>query len=665
MKQTIKLLSLSLLAAALFTFVKTSAAHAATLNPTTGSDELNTNSNCSLSEAITNINNGNDTSYPECTNSSADPYGTYDTIILPSGTVTLVANLPSATTSVIIEGQGMGQTTIDGVGAWQTISAESNQQKTLTVNGLTIKAFNRVGIAALDLDTDLNINQVEIDGTGSTTDMPLYAGMLFVASGNSQISNVYVHDIVSGQSGLSVTGIGMAGGQGSVGTVTLSNATVANIGNTSDGAAQGIGLATGVIDGSNTPATLTLNLSNSTVTNVHSAANNATGVNFYGVVDSGADVININARNNTITNVHGATNVAKGGALSFVGGAIQSGANLTLNYTSQNNLYAANDGSGEPVTCESFNGNSLIPGTGTVTFNFASDGGNVTEDDTCSSYFNQASDQNNVANLSSTLGALANNGGMVPTIALQDSPAIDAGVNSGLSTDARGNNRPQGVTYDAGAYESSYRGTADLKVEKKLLTDGVIKQGDTLTYQITIKNVGSATIPGGLTVSDIFPDTLQYLGAHGMGSNVCSLASNSDYAGVLSNHQNYRAVLCDGVPANLAPGKSTILTVDFKVQKDFTNIANYAFMRWKDGDEDDYNLMNAIQPGNDIIDLYNNGSLVGFNNMSKAIYSSASSGSLADTGEDRIQLVIAAAVLLGLSAGIVGLLYYRRVKNTR
>src|SRR5690606_1330171 len=71
------------------------------------------------------------------------------------------------------------------------------------------------------------------------------------------------------------------------------------------------------------------------------------------------------------------------------------------------------------------------------------------------------SDQNNVAALADTLLPLAFNGGYVPTMALkQGSPAIDAGITvAGLTTDARGVVRPQGLAYDAGAYESPYTKT--------------------------------------------------------------------------------------------------------------------------------------------------------------------------------------------------------------
>lgn len=87
-----------------------------------------------------------------------------------------------------------------------------------------------------------------------------------------------------------------------------------------------------------------------------------------------------------------------------------------------------------------------------------SNSGNVSSDSTCSSYFNNIKDQNNLTNLGLTVAPLTNNGGLVPTRALlQGSPAIDSGVTiPTLIQDARGSVRPQGLAYDSGAYESPF-----------------------------------------------------------------------------------------------------------------------------------------------------------------------------------------------------------------
>src|SRR5690606_35224796 len=80
------LLALSLLAGIACFFLSTGTSSAATIDVAAGTDETVANSNCSLSEAITNINNGDATTFPECDSSNADPFGTDDTINLPDGT---------------------------------------------------------------------------------------------------------------------------------------------------------------------------------------------------------------------------------------------------------------------------------------------------------------------------------------------------------------------------------------------------------------------------------------------------------------------------------------------------------------------------------------------------------------------------------------------------
>ncbi|MFN8357669.1 MAG: choice-of-anchor Q domain-containing protein [Spirosomataceae bacterium] len=104
--------------------------------------------------------------------------------------------------------------------------------------------------------------------------------------------------------------------------------------------------------------------------------------------------------------------------------------------TLQNCLFKGNTGT---------NGNFFVDGGATLT----SLGGNVS-DAANGTFLNQASDKNSQ---SFSLGALANNGGLVTTIALlAGSPALNAGVSSSVTTDARGQARVNAP--DAGAYEA-------------------------------------------------------------------------------------------------------------------------------------------------------------------------------------------------------------------
>lgn len=86
---------------------------AATINVTpNATDTLDgADGQCSLREAITNINNGGiGTTYADCASTGA--YGS-DTIMLPAGTYALIGEL-DITKSLIINGAGVSSTTIDG-----------------------------------------------------------------------------------------------------------------------------------------------------------------------------------------------------------------------------------------------------------------------------------------------------------------------------------------------------------------------------------------------------------------------------------------------------------------------------------------------------------------------------------------------------------------------
>jgi len=108
MKLTLRLLTLlTILAAGFMAF--TPHAHAATLNVVAGTDAIDANGQCQLSEAIQNIND-QATTNADC--SAGD--GNNDTINLPVGTVTLSGDLAELSKSVIVQGQGKAISIIDG-----------------------------------------------------------------------------------------------------------------------------------------------------------------------------------------------------------------------------------------------------------------------------------------------------------------------------------------------------------------------------------------------------------------------------------------------------------------------------------------------------------------------------------------------------------------------
>lgn len=115
----------------------------------------------------------------------------------------------------------------------------------------------------------------------------------------------------------------------------------------------------------------------------------------------------------------------------------------TSNVNVKNNIFNNNVSGDTPNNCganPSTNGNIITQG------------GNISSDDTCNTFFNGTNDKNSTNPL---LGAFSevNNTWVMPLLA--NSPALDNGIAGGLTpgTDQRGVSRPQGSAPDSGAYE--------------------------------------------------------------------------------------------------------------------------------------------------------------------------------------------------------------------
>ncbi len=373
----------------------------------------------------------------------------------------------------------MGDTVIDGAGQWSTISFESLSDKVAKISDLKIQRYNGTAIGGLDGHTDFTIGRVEVDGSNATSDYPFFGGILLVVSGTNSINNVYIHDIVSDITNVGAAGIGVVTGHDFSGSISVDHTTIENIGTTqlSNSSSDGITALSGVIDGTMTPAALNMNISNTTITNVHSATKSGDGVSIIGVVNGGTTSINMSARNNTITNLSGKTSeFGEPAGFVMVAAAVQDSDRFNLNFESTNNFLDSNNSSAQ--NCFLKNVADIIPGgaTGTVNLSLSSLGGNLSDDNSCKNYFTKPTDQNNVSALADTLAPLSDNGGYVPTMALKKgSPAIDAGITiPTLTTDARGSVRPQGTAYDSGAYESPYSKPASTE---SLAGTGVSVQG--------------------------------------------------------------------------------------------------------------------------------------------------------------------------------------------
>ncbi|MCA9308771.1 CSLREA domain-containing protein [Candidatus Saccharibacteria bacterium] len=479
----LKHLILSLVASAGILVVSSSSAHAATINVNTLDDtDIQDDGACSLREAINNINAGSDTTDGGGGGDCPAGDGVDDTVVLPSGTMTLNLHLPEITESIAITGQGMGTTIIDGDGAYGALSVNGSSTPidSFTVADLTITGYQAAGISVFGTDTVVNISRVEIDGNNmiASGSFPILAGIVCSGSGELNINSVYVHDISSTTDGSGVLAIGIAGQQNSVTDVSIANSTISNLSAAAGtGSTQGIAFQMGVLDGSSTPATITAELANNTITDLSSANSGAQAVGAFGFVEDGDSNLNIVSTNNTFSHLHGTSETIDSSGILFIAASTNEEDTFNVSYQSVNTVYADSTSDGTVNnTCMTVDGNPFISGSGTNTFTLSSLGGNLTDDNTCSSYFTEPTDQNNVTNLASTLGALGDYGGYVPTIPLlEGSPAIDAGVTvAGLTSDARGVSRPLGLAYDSGAYESPYTQAEDTEGASLAETGGPV-----------------------------------------------------------------------------------------------------------------------------------------------------------------------------------------------
>ena len=411
-------------------------AHAATLT---------VNGGCTINDAIDSINSGSDQA--SCGGSS---YGTSDKIVIPAGTHTLTADLFPIAEPVTVEGAGIGQTIIDGDG-YKGFTAEG---VTVTFSGMTIKAYDLYAI--LTTDCNVTVNNIEVDGTGSTNG---YNNLLFdntsATTKTVSANNIYMHDIYDDGSLMYLFSVHQR--SGGTTTANLSNITLANSGNTVgsiDGFAIGIG-ARGPFGGF---GTINATITNATINNISAGNLNAPYASF-ALSDGGDANVNVNIYNSTITGSRGTTGDVfplvgvRSAAFYSASAGIGSGTTGNSVLTVGNSLFADNLSDSNSSNCATIDFTSGFSGAGTGNSSIVSEGHNMSDDATCSQ-FTQTGDQQNVNNIISTLGPLQNNGGVVPTRALlPGSPAAAAGGQVlGVTTDARGIARPS-TCPSVGAYQ--------------------------------------------------------------------------------------------------------------------------------------------------------------------------------------------------------------------
>jgi len=450
-------------------FVGNAGDSTAAVTPATCMDSTNTT--CTFRDAVNAAN--------------SDGGGTTDTIVftsLPSpSTIQLTpGNGPvdiSDAGTVVVQGQGVTKTLIDGGAGTEVIDATGND---VTLSGLTIQnGSNTNGGGGLYNDGTLTLTNVNFvndastnsqdgggiynDGTATATNVTLtantaYDGAAIYNDGTFNATNLVATGNTASRNGggiyddgtLTITGGSLSNNTASSdcggaleenGTATLNQLTVAN--NNSD-CGGGFDIRSGAM----------VSLSNSTLSG-----------NFVRDYDDGGAIENLGTLDATNDTITGNTSLEYGGGIAND----NSNAKATLINDTIANNNALQAGGGVYQDSTGANTYMNIQGSvldGNVVYNAANQcfgygpitslGYNVVgpqNDTTCA--FTATGDETNTSAL---LGPLGNNGGPTPTMALNpSSPALHLEPLAMCpGTDQRGTTRPQpasATTCDAGAFE--------------------------------------------------------------------------------------------------------------------------------------------------------------------------------------------------------------------
>ncbi len=344
-----------------------------------------------------------------------------DTINVPAGTYTLTIAGASEDLNATGDLDVTGPTTFIGAGSGSTI---------IDANGI-----DRV----MDL----------LGGPVTLQSLTVTNGSAVASSGGNVLEHQYVDLTVADSvvsNGSAAYGGGIAADRG---VTTILRSEIVN--NTApDANAVGSAIAKGGVANGQLIITDSLIAGNSTVTGTaavylvsnatfsNSTFTGNTGLQYTVLFDSYGGAATMTA---TLSHVTIANNSTTGSATGS-GLALNLIAPATMALTVEGSLIQDNLRNGAVSNCR-------VIATGAI----GSGGHNLSDDATCTS-FTQPGDLNN--NQSTTLGALANNGGPTRTLALvAGSSALDAaGACGGVTlTDQRGVSRPQGSACDTGAFE--------------------------------------------------------------------------------------------------------------------------------------------------------------------------------------------------------------------
>ena len=375
-----------------------------TISPNIFTDELNTDGDCSLREAIQSANT--DTAVSGCAAGSGA-----DTILLAAGTYVLgltgkgeddnARGDLDITSDITILGAGAKATTIDAKAKDRVFDVQSGT--TVEINGVTITGGDTGG-GSPDVGGGIYVLSATLTLKDSVvSDNTANIGGGINVSGNAVVS--IENSTLSGNTAAAGGGIRQTGG-----TIGVLNTTISGNASTQDPSLGGGGI---FIDGGF--GSTTLNINHSTIAG-NTSATHAAGIR-------------------TLSDpLFGSTPVV----------------NMKNTILALNTLAGAGSGPDCLAVIDSA-GNNILGNDANCTFN-AGAGDQV---GTSSSPIDPA------------IGALADNGGETKTRALQEgSPAIEAGTctdidGATVSTDQRGVSRPQGSDCDIGAFELEPSGGGD------------------------------------------------------------------------------------------------------------------------------------------------------------------------------------------------------------
>jgi len=318
-----------------------------------------------------------------------------NTINLSAGTYTFITT-PNPVTfngDLTINGAGATSTIIDGNSFSGLNYSPTNSNYTLTLSNLTMQNF---------------------------TTSPATGVAIASFNGNLVASHLLIHDNTCTDEALPICALFVNDAEGTTQSVTFRDSAVYS------------NSATGLISAGNTNGSaLNMNIINNTF-----YGNDGIILAFFNAVEGSTNTVNF--VNNTVS--HNNFPFEAGWLSLNFGAEVDTGIS---NVNVKNNIFDSNASGSTPNNCG--------PNSSTNGHVFT-DGGNVSSDDTCNTFFTGTNDKNST-DPQLAAPAMINN---TYILALNSgSPALDNGISGGLTpdNDQRGVTRPQGSSPDSGAYE--------------------------------------------------------------------------------------------------------------------------------------------------------------------------------------------------------------------